>query len=231
MTASAASTIKPGGSVVISGAGSSCTATLDNQGSASCAFTPNTAGKALAFSASYAGDDSFGGSSSTDQQAPVAGWASQLEIRATPNPVTARGEVVFELRVSGADTVPPPDAALRKAADAVQASPMGTVSLSDNGKPLGNAVALDSVGRASLRTRDLLQPGAHTIVASYSGDDSHEPASVSLVLEVNAAPDPTPVPTWGAWALALASAALLALVALVQRRSAARALSGGGNRQ
>jgi len=49
--------------------------------------------------------------------------------------------------------------------------PTGTVTFTDNGTPIGT-VALDAYGRATFSTT-ALPAGAHTIVATYSGDPNH----------------------------------------------------------
>jgi trimeric autotransporter adhesin len=61
----------------------------------------------------------------------------------------------------------------------------GTVTLLNNGKSIGPAVALNSQGKASYNVYDQnpLPPGTYQLVASYSGDDSYKPSqsAVSMI--------------------------------------------------
>ena len=59
------------------------------------------------------------------------------------------------------------------------ASATGTVTFSDGGLPLGNAVAL-SGGSASFVTSSLV-PGTHALTASYSGDTDDLPSVSTLI--------------------------------------------------
>lgn len=67
--------------------------------------------------------------------------------------------------------------------------PTGTVQFSQNGQPIGAQVPLDEAGRAILVTSSLTT-GAHTISATYSGDEGYGYSTQTITETIN--PGPTP---------------------------------------
>jgi hypothetical protein len=51
--------------------------------------------------------------------------------------------------------------------------PTGTVTLTDNGNPLGTTLTLDATGKATYQTT-ALSAGSHPITATYSGDSNYK---------------------------------------------------------
>lgn len=214
VSAAASNAQAPGGTVTISGAQASCTATLAN-GLARCELTPGAAGPAQVFTASYAGDAQFAASSGT-REGDVQGLASVLGISSTPNPSRRDEDIVFSIQVTGA----PGAAAQHNAVQAqAQALPTGTVTLAENGRLLGS-IALDANARARLRVA-LSALGAHTITVDYSGDARNAPASiqwVQTVAEAAAIPASTPgLLALGSLLLALAAGPALRRMRPVKR--------------
>lgn len=73
-------------------------------------------------------------------------------------------------------------------------APTGTVTVLDNGVPVGTA-PLDSTGHASVGVPAGLKPGPRSIVARYNGSLTHTPStSAASTLTVRAAA-PTPRPS------------------------------------
>jgi predicted extracellular nuclease len=117
-----------------------------------------------AIAASYAGDGTFTGSTSTALMQTVNRAATATAVASSPNPSVFGQPVTFTATVS----VAPPGAG----------TPAGTVRFSDGATPLGS-VTLDASGHASFVTSDL-SAGTHVIAAEYDGSSSFNPSSGSV---------------------------------------------------
>ena len=138
-----------------------------NQKTAQCATSTLTAG-AHTIGASYAGDGLNAGSSGSVQQVVMA--VTTTGLASSANPSQLGNTVTFTATVNGA-------------------LPGGSVTFTDNGNTLCNAVAL--VGSGNTRTAQCstngLAAGAHPISASYSGDAQNLPSTGNLSQQVNQA--------------------------------------------
>jgi hypothetical protein len=162
-------TIADGGS----GTGDSCTFSLPASG---CSLTPSSAGgKVLtatyvpdvAASASFTGNSTTGSLTVNPSQPGTA-------LASTANPS------VFGQNVTFTATITPASGGL---------IPGGTVTFSDGATTLCNAVALTAgSGSASAPcTTSMLAAAAHSITASYSGDNNNQASTANLTQTVNPA--------------------------------------------
>ena len=103
---------------------------------------------------------------------PVTATATTTALSSSANPSVAGQPVTFTATVSP----DPPGSWL---------TPTGTVTFSDGGSPIGTAT-LDASGTATI-TPWSLAAGAHTITASYGGDNNFSASTGSLTQTVNPA--------------------------------------------
>ncbi|MFG5777348.1 Ig-like domain repeat protein [Comamonas sp. J-3] len=146
----------------------------------------------------------------TPQTIAVGQTGTGVVVTSSANPSKPGDEVSFTVTVT-------PDASKSAQLQTKAASvPTGTITVTDNGTPLGTATLVN--GSATLKVTTLTTPGAHTIIASYSGDANNAAAqSAAFTQTVSAAvvlAEPTPVPSLGALAIVLLNLAAAALGAL-----------------
>jgi len=151
---------------------SSAIGTLDNTGTA----TVTTSALALGtytFTARYSGDGNFNVSMGGLTQ--VVGLdPTTTTVSFSANPAVLGQAVTITATVTTSGLGTPND---------------GTVTFFDGSTQLGSPVALNSSGSASLTTTSSLAIGAHTIIASYSGDNtkfasSSGPATLKVTYKV-----------------------------------------------
>jgi hypothetical protein len=161
--------------------------------------------------ASQAGDNNHVAATPQSQSVQIVQAGMQVAIDSSPNPSRPGEEVTFTVAVTAISA----SAAAHPALILAQAAPVptGTITLSDGTTTLGQAPLTHGV--ATLKTAVLTTAGAHSIVASYSGDTSYPAASSPALVQTVAAPAaPTPVPALGAWALLLLSALMASAAAM-----------------
>ncbi len=124
---------------------------------------PNGSGN---FSATYAGDTNFNGSSGSTSFTPIAHDAT-MGISSSVNPSSLGQSVTFTATVSDV---------------AATFTPTGTVTFSDGTKSLGSAPLSGGTASISVST---LTVGSHAIIASYGGDSIFGPTSASTGQVVN----------------------------------------------
>lgn len=113
----------------------------------------------------YAGDTTFGGSTSAPLTQTVAKAATTSTVTATPNPATPGQAVLFTATVQA--TAPG------------VGTPTGTVTFRDGGTVLGTA-PLTPLGTATFTT-STLSSGARTITVTYAGDDNFTASTSSEI--------------------------------------------------
>ena len=229
ITSTAPANAKVGGSytVTTSGGGSTQPVVLSVSGDA-CSL----AGSVVSFdtvgtcviTANQAGDGNFTAAQPVSQTVKVGQAASVITVESSHNPSLPGQEVTFSIAV-----VPDSTKSLQAQSSQAKAAPVptGTVTLTDGATTLGTA-PLDGSGKATLAVTSLTTPGAHNIVASYSGDASFPAAQSAVWIQtVNAASvsAPTPVPSLSNLALVLLSAMAAGFggLALRLRRKTAQA--------
>jgi hypothetical protein len=166
------------------------TGTLDASGNATFAIASLAVGDHT-ITAKYGGSGDFAASTSSAFTQTVNQGGAVATITSSANPSVYGDTVTFQASVTGA---------------ANAATPTGSVTFKDGTATLGT-VALDANGTATL-TPSALTGGSHTIVASYGGDASYQPASASLAQVVN------PAATSGVLTASAASIAFGAAVTL-----------------
>ncbi|MCO5306562.1 MAG: Ig-like domain repeat protein [Microthrixaceae bacterium] len=167
----------PGGSVeFFDGTTSLGTAVIDVTGAAELDVSPTVGSHPI--TALYAGDVSFGGSTSgvLDQVVVAAPLSpTTTELTSGPNPTTVGEQVVLTAQV-----------------DAEAGTPGGTVEFREGTTILG-AVTVDGTGAAVLTTSSL-SVGEHHITAVYGGDADHAGSTSDPVTQiVQDAPTCTPL--------------------------------------
>ena len=125
-------------------------------------FTPTTAGP-VELKATYSGNSEFAAKTDTSN------------ITVGKGPVTVTMSNPASLEVTYGDTVIIAGAV----SSGISTVPTGTVSLSANNRPLGQT-QVDSAGQFSFSTNLVHAGDSIELVASYSGDNSFEPASNRL---------------------------------------------------
>jgi len=140
--------------------------------------------------AHYAGDATFAPSDSAPISVTIlpepSTTTAAILVAPVPNAIYAGG-------VYGSASV---RLSARIAGRSGQGSPIGSVTFTDNGAPIGAGVAtLNTEGQAlSVDTNIVLTPGQHSIVAAYSGDASFQPSfSAPAVVTITKAPSTTSV--------------------------------------
>ena len=173
--------------------------------------------------ASQVNDANYVDAQQVTQNVTIAPGISEMSVTSSPNPSLLGQEVTFTVAITPESIK---SASLNRKAAVV---PTGTISLTDNGQPLGSAVTLDATGAASFTTKAFAAPGTHSIVAAYSGDAFYaQSQSAAFTQTVSAAPvvepepvTPTPVPSMSAVGLVLLN--LIGGLALFLRRRASQA--------
>jgi hypothetical protein len=112
--------------------------------------------------ASYVGDNNFQSSTATVKQT-VNKTASSIALVSSPNPSTFGQAIALTATVT--------------AAGGGTGTPTGSVTFTDGASTIGTA-ALDASGKAVLNSVGL-SAGAHTITASYAGDNNFDPSSTA----------------------------------------------------
>ncbi len=161
------STVPTGKLLLRDGTAELATVTLDGTGAAT--YTTSVLGVGLhGVTATYAGDSNYAGSTSALSQS-VMSATTQIRLAATANPATYASPIMLSAHLSS-DGGPATGRILFVEGTAVLASAL----LDANG---GAAAAIDS-----------LAPGAHTLVATYAGDDrTNASVSAPLVMVVKLA--------------------------------------------
>ena len=195
--------------------GNAVTFAIDASASSVCAITGSTvsfnAQGNCVVTASQLGNANYDDATApTPQTIAVGQTGTGVVVTSSANPSKPGDEVSFTVTVT-------PDASksaqLQSKAAAV---PTGTITVTDNGTPLGTATLVG--GSATLKVTTLTTPGAHTIIASYSGDANNaaaqSPAFIQTVSAAVVPAEPTPVPSLGALGVVLLNLVAAALGAL-----------------
>lgn len=162
----------PTGTVAVSdNAGATCNVTLV-AGKGSCQVNPLVAGTRN-FTATYAGDGNFNGSSGVASQT-VNKAGTSLTVSASPNPSVVGQAVIVGVTVNAA----------------FGGTPTGSVAISDSTGASCTATLSGGAGQCSLLPG---KPGADTISASYAGDSNFIGSSNQLSEQVNKANTTTSV--------------------------------------
>ncbi|MPM77922.1 hypothetical protein SDC9_124931 [bioreactor metagenome] len=139
-------------------------------------------------------------------------------VTSSANPSKPGDEVTFTVTVT-----PDPTKAARAMTKVAPVVPTGTITVTDNGTTLGTATLVN--GSATVTVTTLTTPGAHTIIASYSGDANNAAAqSAAFMQRVSAAAvvSATPVPLLEGWTQKLMASLMLlgaAVLGLRMRRA------------
>jgi hypothetical protein len=116
----------------------------------------------------------------------VTGYPVSLPFTSSANPVFFGQQFNLQYSVSNAASVP-----------STIPQPTGTFALTDNGFNLFSPLAVNGgLGGSTSFGNGLAPAGQHTLVASYSGDSLHEPASVTIVENVNPVASTTSLQTF-----------------------------------
>jgi hypothetical protein len=164
--------------------------------------------------ANQLGNANYSDAPQVQQTVAVAQGGSGISISSSQNPSQPGQSVTFTVSVT---FDPNKTAALQAKAAPV---PTGTVEILDGSTSLGSAALVN--GTATITAVLPATAGAHSLVASYSGDANYPALQSEAFVQSVVAAVPTAVPTLSAWA-ALSLSALLALVGLtaVRRRPGA----------
>ncbi len=185
----------PTGAVTITvGPTTICSFTLASSdgGSGSCtAAVLVTPGVGLTFTATYAGDSDFAGSSGTATQTITTASTSMPTFTATPStsPYGAESSVVFAASVS--------------ATDPAAGTPSGTVTVKQGALTLCTITLSSGSGNCSPATDTALTAGAYQVTATYGGTALFSSSSSSTSLTVGpstsqlSAPTETASPVYG----------------------------------
>ncbi|MFN8040949.1 MAG: Ig-like domain-containing protein [Acidimicrobiales bacterium] len=170
----------PTGSVTFTdGATTIGSGSLDGTGKASVSTSALAVGPHTV-TATYAGDPSFGGSSSTVGQS-VGQAATSTAVVSSGSPSVVGQSVTFTATVS----VSAPGAG----------TPTGSVTFTDGATTIGSG-SLDGTGKASVST-SALAVGPHTVTATYAGDPSFGGSSSTVGQSVGQAATSTAVVSSG----------------------------------
>ncbi len=171
VTASGGGSGIPSGSLIFSDGGVSLgVATLDAAGSATI-LLPSLAVGAHNITASYGGNVNYLSSVSSVLTETINRNAEVISVTAAPNPSQFGQTVSFTLQAVAAAPGGSPGTPV----------PGGRVTLTDNGAVLGAAV-LDGAGKVVV-TASGLAVGAHSFVATYSGDPNFLPGSSAVQVQ------------------------------------------------
>jgi len=162
VAASTGGTVIPTGNVLFTeGAASLGSVGLDVSGKASLNLGSLSVGLHT-ITASYVGDNNFQLSTATVKQT-VNKTASSIALVSSPNPSTFGQPIALTATVT--------------AAGGGTGTPTGSVTFTDGTSIIGTA-AVDASGKAVLTSAGL-SAGAHTITASYAGDNNFDPSSTA----------------------------------------------------
>jgi hypothetical protein len=162
VAASTGGTTIPTGNVLFTeGAASLGSVALDANGKASLNIGSLSVGLHT-ITASYVGDNNFQSSNATVKQT-VNKTTSSIVLLSSPNPSTFGQAIALTATVT--------------AAGGGTGTPTGSVTFTDGTSIIGTA-ALDASGKAVLNSAGL-SAGAHTITASYPGDNNFDPSSTA----------------------------------------------------
>jgi hypothetical protein len=140
----------PSGNVTVSGGGGSCSAAV---GAGSCVLAATTAGAGIVFTATYAGDGDFVGSSGTATRTVGASSTTTAITSDSPDPSNAGQSVTVSYTVT---------------ADAPGGgTPSGSVTVSDG---VNSCTATVAAGSCAVALSTL---GARTLTASYAGNANY----------------------------------------------------------
>jgi hypothetical protein len=209
---------KVGGSYTVAAtggaSGSGVTFAIDASASSVCTIAGNTvsfnAKGSCIVTASQLGNANYEDATApTPQTIDVGQTGTGVVITSSANPSKPGDEVSFTVTVT-------PDAT-KSAQMRTKASPVptGAITVTDNGASLGTATLVN--GSATVTVKTLTTPGAHTIIASYSGDANNAAAqSAAFTQTVTAAAQvsATPVPSLGALGVVLLNLVAMVLGAL-----------------
>jgi large repetitive protein len=181
----------PTGTVSFSDGGSpmtACTSQPVTSGTATCVTSFATAAT-HPLTASYNGDGSFGSSTSAAVSQVVTAAATSVASVSSANPSVTGQTVTYTATVS------------RSAPATGDAG--GTVAFTDNGTPITGCAAVIVDAGVATCTVTYLAPGAHSVVATYSGDDGDQTSVAaplaeqveldSTVTTVTSSPNPSTV--------------------------------------
>ena len=139
------------------------TATGPTTSAATCVLTPPTSGTGviITVNASYSGDPTYAPKAAAAFSQTEAGAATpSITLTSSANPAASGSQVTFTAALTG--TVKP-----------------GTVTFTDNGTAVCTAVAIPNSGKTTC-IEMLSGTGAHTIVASYTGNINYAARQVTL---------------------------------------------------
>jgi hypothetical protein len=168
------------GSTSISGCTTVSLSGTGNIRTAKCSTTALTVGS-HSMTAAYSGDASNSASTSSALSQTVSKATSSTALASSANPSTVGTSVTFTATVSGY-------------------GPTGTVNFKDAGVSLSGCSAVALSGTGNTRTAQCatgaLTAGAHSLVASYSGDGNNlSSGSSTLSQSVQASAPPVPPPS------------------------------------
>ena len=103
----------------------------------------------------------------------VTGLPVDLTLTATPNPADLGQQVTFSFAATNAASAP-----------TGSPQPSGSISLSDGALSISVGSASGPSGLVFTAGHSFTTAGTHTILASYSGDALHSPASISITVEI-----------------------------------------------
>ena len=167
----------PTGEIQINGADQNCITTLDSNGNASCPVVFNTVGVKV-ITAFYVGDaNSLASSDAEDHTVTIFNTVIQFTAD-QPDPSTKDQPFVVAVKVTGGST-----------------TPTGTVDISGGGGVNCTIPLSMGIGSCALSFNNV---GVKTLTATYNGDSTHLPSSVTephTVLDGTATPSSTPTIT------------------------------------
>lgn len=213
---------KVGGSYTVSanggGSGNAVSFSVDSGSLSVCSISGNLvsfngAGN-CSINANQLGNANYSDAIQVQQTVSIGQGGSGISISSSQNPSLPGQTVTFTVSVVFDSTT---SAALQAKAAPV---PTGTVEILEGTTSLGSAALVNGI--ATVTAELPATAGAHSLIASYSGDANYPAAQSEAFIQSVATAVPTAVPTLSAWA-ALGLSAALALVGLtaVRRRPGA----------
>jgi len=132
----------------------------------------------------YVSNLNYGGSTSPILQQVVLNASSSTALTAVPSPAVAGATVLLTATVTAAN--PLPQGVL---------APTGTVTFVDTLNGVSTTLGVIGLNGNIASIRSPSPPGQHTLVANYSGDQSYNASSATLLLVVNQATTTTTLST------------------------------------
>ena len=169
VSVNAPSTGSPTGTVSFSDGGSPITACTNQPvaaGTATC-VTPFEDAATHTLTASYSGDADFGSSNSNSVSQVVSAAATSVTTTSSANPTVTGQTITYTATIARTEPA--------------SGSPSGTVAFTDNGTLIPGCEAVTVTAGIATCTVTYLVPGAHSVIATYSGDDGDQ-TSVSTAL-------------------------------------------------